>query len=193
MLTEMSLGFLGGNHDSELSKSLEQISISGLQAKNGIPDGNVGCSVLLFQLLASLVPIPLTKPHPLWVSEGMANPLENALQRGKDFWTKQESVSDSAIYTMLGLRLAFRAYRHLIRTPEGLYPVWQFHNGKVVRGLLEVLTILRSKELGNADCASFFLNHNPYLQAIPIEYLRSGGDLCLILEAAMSFHEHGAT
>lgn len=127
----------------------------------------------------------------------MSNPLDAATERGADFWAQYPAVSFAAIHTMLGIDVAGKKYKNLVRTPDGLYPAWQFHKGDVVPGLLETLVVLRGMDHSAAAIARFFLRQNDRMNgwegAIPIEFLRDGGDLCDVLAAALVFDTHGAT
>lgn len=117
--------------------------------------------------------------------------------RGNFPWGSHASVTSDVIRVMLGIDVSDSENKNLIRTPEGLFPVWQFHGGRLLPGLRETLTVLRGRRMVDESCAQFFLTplrpDSPMAQKgwrTPLDALRYGLDVCSVLGEAMWFEPH---
>ena len=131
------------------------------------------------------------------------DPLAPAKIRGLKLQQEILSAEGGCVYStdfaeLVGMSAAgvdkARKSGSLIAFPRGQtkfsYPIWQIHEGAVLRGLKE-----SARALGNASMfikANFFLSANSRLYGRrPLDLLREGkvGD---VIEAATAFGEHGA-
>lgn len=86
-----------------------------------------------------------------------------------------------------------RIRKDILGLPAGkdgwTYPVWQFHNGKYLPGLREILTVLEDD--GPFVQCAFLLHANAFLEGKrPFLLLREGRQAA-VLNAAKAFGEHG--